>query len=132
MTPMRNSKAASGADLRYVHNIEGIERDGKEAEFDITRDLELLDKAVERFDQPVRLLVIDPLADFLGMSMNDDAKVRAALKPLRRWAKKHRIAVIIVNHMNKKSDVKNVRQRGSGTVGIPNLSRSSFFFGVDL
>jgi putative DNA primase/helicase len=129
---LRPRLEAAGADIDRCIILDGIKEGEVEREFDFTKDLPQVD-AIIQAEGKISLLIIDPLADFIpgNVSSGDDAKMRNALKPLRRWAAANKVAVLCVLHLNKKTDVKNARQRTSGTVGIPNLSRSMFFVGLD-
>ena len=49
-----------------------------------------------------KLLIIDPLMAFLGRDANSDQKVRRALAPLKQFAERNNISVLMVRHLNKR------------------------------
>ena len=66
----------------------------------------------------VRLVVIDPVGSFIGgkIDTGKDNEVRATLGPLMVLARKRRIAVLAVMHLNKTEAAK-VIYRVAGSVG---------------
>jgi hypothetical protein len=116
---LRPRLEAAGATIERCFILDGIKEGEVEREFDFTKDLPQVD-AIIQAEGKISLLIIDPLADFIpgNVGSGDDAKMRNALKPLRRWAAANKVAVLCVLHLNKKTDVKNARQRTSGTVGL--------------
>lgn len=95
---------AAGADCRRVHLISGPKPPGEEfaSAVDLSLHINKLDQLLDRFPG-AKLLVIDPVMDYLGPKCNSDkaADVRRVLGPLRSLAEKHQVAVVAMNHLRK-------------------------------
>jgi putative DNA primase/helicase len=116
-----------GADLSKVHILTTIEHeDGGLSPFSLTRDIPLLEEAIERIGG-VRLVIIDPIGSYVGgADSHNDAEVRDAVNPLFKLAEKHKLAVLLVAHLNKGSGT-NVLYRFSGSIAFAALSRMAWF-----
>ena len=79
-----------------------------------------------------RAVIIDPFMAFLSGRVNSwkDQDVRSAMRPLQEMAAKHKVAVIIVRHLNKGSGG-NAIYRGGGSIGIIGAARAGFLVEVD-
>ena len=98
--------AASGCDLQQVIFSTTVrKRDGKLEPFCVWRDVPPLDDLLAKIGN-VRLLVIDPILDFMMGIKANDCDVRYALRPLRDIARKYRIAVVMIHHLNKDQGLK--------------------------
>ncbi len=88
------------------------------------RDLGRLDAAVDRVR--AALVVIDPYQHFLPENVNPDKmiEVRRALKPLRAWASRRNIAVLIVAHPNKRQGTGGVHVHLNGSIDLAAQARS--------
>ncbi len=84
-----------------------------------------LDEALSR--TRAQLVVIDPIVAFLDASVQsgNDASVRRALTPLARLAAKHRCAVLMIRHLNKKGAGPSI-YRGGGSIGFLGACRSGW------
>jgi hypothetical protein len=71
----------------------------------------------------LKLIVIDPIMNFLGPNASGDQSVRRALAPLKALAERHGVAVVLVRHLNK-SGRGSALYRGSGSIGISAAARS--------
>jgi putative DNA primase/helicase len=80
-----------------------------------------------------RLLTIDPVAGFLPSSCNawKTQDVRRFLEPLRVFAMERRIAVVLVQHLNRRSDSADAMDRIADSAGLPQLCRSVLIWGPD-
>ena len=94
-------------------------------------DLSELVKMV-KFDPEIKLLVIDPISNYLGKAnMNREQEVRAVLMPLVLMASEYNVAVILVGHFNKMKDGDAITRQGGATAltGVPrvvwNFTKSS-------
>jgi RecA-family ATPase len=89
-----------------------------------------LDEAVAARD--ARLLVIDPITEFLdaGISLNSDVAARRALRPLKRLATRHQCAVLVLRHLNKSGRGPSI-YRGGGSIGLLGACRSDWVVGRD-
>lgn len=109
-SPEREVRArliAAGADLARVINfhcigeVDRFRHKHTTRAFRIPQDVPGLDHVLNNYE-PVKLLVIDTLADFWGGgTMRNNAEVRANLAPLVRVASRRRTAVVCVTHLNK-------------------------------
>ena len=99
--------------------------------------LNTLNTAIEQIGEdggPVKLVVIDPPSSFMdGVDDNNNSAVRAILTPLQRWAKRHRLAVILITHVNKGNGTGSVKAvaRVMGSVAWVSTPRSAFMFTDD-
>jgi hypothetical protein len=92
----------------------------------IPRDLSLIEEIACQIK--AALIVIDPIMAFLGVDANGDQKVRGALTPIKSFAEKTGIAVVLVRHLNKRGGV-HALYRGSGSIGIIAATRSALLIG---
>jgi phage N-6-adenine-methyltransferase len=74
------------------------------------------------------LLLIDPLMAFLDCAANSDQKVRRALTPLREFAERTGVAVVMVRHLTKRGG-RHALYRGGGSIGIIAATRSALLVG---
>lgn len=119
---------AAGADLARVYVCQGTtveatdEHDGRDSETVLLEHhIEQLRAALEERDD-CRLIVFDPLPDFIRGDENKSAEVRAALVPLARLAQERNVAVLAVLHQNKKSDL-TTAQRIAGSGAFAQIAR---------
>jgi len=120
--------AAAGADLSRIHVCQGtlIEDEDDEANDELAAVIlerhigELRDALDEVAD--CRLIVFDPLPDYIAADENKSAEVRAALVPLAKLAQERNVAVVAVLHQNKKNDLTTV-QRISGSGAFAQVAR---------
>ena len=79
-----------------------------------------------------QLLVLDPIMNFLHPSVNiaNDQSVRRALRPLRRLARKHRSAVLLVLHLNKSAG-RRALYRGMASIAFTAACRSVWLVAPD-
>jgi hypothetical protein len=99
---------AARADVSRVVVLEAIRQSDGEGRrcFDLTRDMEMLEKEV-RLLGDVRLVIIDPISAYMGqpgkMDTHRNTDVRSTLAPLQDLAAQLSIAVIFVSHLTKGS-----------------------------
>ncbi|MCA9312596.1 MAG: AAA family ATPase [Phycisphaerales bacterium] len=110
---------ALGADPSRIEALETIEwpdpETGEILEQCFTlRDLPRLEEAIHRVPD-CRLVIIDPISAHLGKAVDShrDADVRAVLRPLSDLARRLRVAVVAVAHLNKGSGKAMYRTNGS-------------------
>lgn len=111
---------AAGADLDRIAAIEGG--------VTIPADLGMIEQQVCQIG--AKLVIIDPLMAFFQPDANSDQKVRQALTPLKKFAERQNLAVILVRHLNK-SGGRYSLYRGSGSIGIVGATRSALLVGPD-
>jgi hypothetical protein len=89
-----------------------------------------LDEALTR--TAARLVVIDPIMAFLDSSVQaaSNQGVRRALAPLRRLARKHRCAIVMIRHL-RKSGGGPAMYRGQESIAFVAACRSAWLLGAD-
>ncbi len=119
-----------GADLERVKVCDSMQRGEQERGVDLLRDLPAIEDAI--LEHRPALLIIDPVnsAWASGKDQNDDVQVREVLSPLKRLATEHDVAIILVTHTNKRSDVSDAQDAASGARGIVGLARATYLAGV--
>jgi putative DNA primase/helicase len=98
-----------------------------------TLDVEHLDSICNQMGD-VRLITIDPIAAFLPGNVNSwkAQDVRRELEPIRQLAGDRQLAVVLVQHLNRRSDAGgDPLARIADSQGIPQLARSVLVWGPD-
>lgn len=115
-------------DLDKLHIIEGTD-DGDGYKLPFTPDdIPSLIDAME--DLPdVRMLIIDPWAEYMSENANREDEVRNALKPLQKVAVRRNITILIMCHLKKDSQDPDPINRISGNKGFTNRARSVLMVG---
>lgn len=120
--------AAAGADLSRVHICEGAATAGEDEDGDDEPAAVILERHIEELRAALdevadcRLIVFDPLPDYIAGDENNSAEVRRALVPLARLAQERNVAVLAVLHQNKKNDLTTV-QRIAGSGAFAQIAR---------
>ncbi|MEK6675136.1 MAG: AAA family ATPase [Planctomycetota bacterium] len=93
---------AHGADLSRIHALSTVkQKDGKLSPFNLSRDVPVLEKAIQQVGE-CKLIVIDPVSAYLGgVDSHKNAETRGLLGPLAELAGRHRVAVVMVTHVTK-------------------------------
>lgn len=121
---IRPRLTAAGADLARVLVCQGTAngaRDKEPTSVVIEHHIRELRLALEQRPE-CRLIVFDPLPDFIAADENNSAEVRAALMPLTKLAQDKNVAVVAVLHQNKKTDLAAV-QRIAGSMAFAQIAR---------
>ena len=122
---------AAGADLDNVHSLSGVIKndDGTRQGLALDRNIDLLRDAIHRIPD-CRLVVIDPIAAFLGsVDSHKNADVRGLLSMLAEIAQESRVAILYVSHLNKGTGGPMARITGSGAFVA--AARSAMIVGRD-
>jgi energy-coupling factor transporter ATP-binding protein EcfA2 len=92
---------AAGADLDRVFRIDVVTEDGFDGLLTLPSDISSLFEVVAR--SGAAMLLLDPLISRLSAHLDShkDAEVRIALEPLTAFAKRARISVLGIIHVNK-------------------------------
>jgi putative DNA primase/helicase len=116
---------AAGAELSRVHVCQGTmagdDDDTQPAAVILEHHIGQLRAALDDVAD-CRLIVFDPLPDYIAGDENNSAEVRAALVPLARLAQERNVAVVAVLHQNKKNDLTTV-QRIAGSGAFAQIAR---------
>ena len=119
---------AAGADLERIHVCQGTLSEGEEDEAKDDLAAVILERHIDQLRNALedvadcRLIVFDPLPDYIAADENKSAEVRAALVPLARLAQEKNVAVVAVLHQNKKTDLSTV-QRIAGSGAFAQIAR---------
>lgn len=125
---------AAGADCSKVYRLFGssVGTDGSQKERHIAFDTDLHN--LERFfleHRAIRFLVVDPISSYLGeASMVKETDVRRVLIPLAELAARLEITVLLIAHLNKRSDV-SALHKIMGAVAISGVARAAWMFAED-
>ena len=123
---------AAGANLDRIEFPEAVrpaKMENREIRLDF--DIPALDLALAA-NPNIRLIIIDPISNYLGdVNMMAEQEVRSLLIPLKRLAEKYNIAVIIVMHLNKKSELDAISRVG-GAMAFIGVARCSWLFVRDV
>jgi putative DNA primase/helicase len=118
---------AAAADLTKVHIVEGVTRKGSEVSFfQLDRDIAELQNTTAALGD-VRLIIIDPPAAYLGPNVDTykETDVRRVLAPIAKLAQDTGALVLLVVHLNKRSDA-SPQQRISGSTAWLAVPRVAF------
>jgi AAA domain len=122
---------AAGGDTDRIFALSTvIEAKGGERVISLTKDLILIERAIERVG--AGLVVVDPLMAFLSEKTDShkDQDIRRVLAPMATLAERTRAAILIVRHLNKASGG-NTLYRGGGSIGIIGAARSGLVVAED-
>jgi hypothetical protein len=80
----------------------------------------------------VALISIDPVSAFFAGKTDSwkSQDVRRALEPIRLLAQERQLAVILIQHLNRRSDTNDALARIADSQGIPALARSVLIWGA--
>jgi putative DNA primase/helicase len=119
---------AAGADMKRIHFPEGVVRpNDSDSEVRLDLDLPALDAYLDK-NPAIKLIVIDPITNYLGeVHMVAEQEARSILIPLKRLAAKRMIAVVMVMHLNKKSEQDAISRVG-GAMAFIGVARCSWMF----
>ncbi len=120
---------AAGADTERIVALPMV-ADNRGERLPTIADVEAIEEAVENVD--ARLVVIDPLAAYLGDGVNAhrDHDVRSALAGLAELADRLAFAVLLIRHLNK-TPGGNPLYRGGGSIGLIAAARSGLLVAPD-
>jgi putative DNA primase/helicase len=119
---------AARADMSKIHFLDAVIRPANpDTDVRLDWDLPAIEAKLETHPN-VRLVVIDPISNYLGgVSMVAEQETRSILIPLKKIAARHNIAVVVVMHLNKKSELEAISRVG-GAMAFTGVARSSWMF----
>ena len=112
---------AAGADMNRVHYINCVvAADGKKSNlYNLTKDFNVLVKAVMKIGPNLKLIIIDPISGFMeGKNENKNAEVREYLNPLAELARSCDLSIIGISHMNKNQLTQSASYRVLGSIAF--------------
>jgi hypothetical protein len=120
---------ASEAALSKIYLLESVIRPGDpDTEVRLDTDVFTIDAMLEK-NPKIRLVIIDPISNYLGnasMIAEQEAR-RSVLIPLKQMAARRNVAVIMVMHLNKKSELDAIGRVG-GAMAFIGVARCSWMF----
>ena len=128
---IRPRSDAAGADIDKILVLEGArDKRGRIRIINLTRDIHRLEDILKK-DKSYRLLVIDPLSDYVGrIDQHSYGDVRWALNPLLVLARKYHVAVVGIMHCNKNTSLQ-VLYRIMGSMGFMAMAGSVWLIAKD-
>jgi RecA-family ATPase len=118
---------AAGADIAKVHLVEGVAREGEQVDhFQLDTDVAALRAKTEEIGD-VKLIIIDPPSAYLGPKVDayKESDVRRILAPLGQLANDTGALVLLVVHLNKRTDG-GAQQRFGGSTAWIAAPRAAF------
>lgn len=118
---------AAGADITKVYIVQGMAREGAPADlFQLDTDIAALRAKAEEIGD-VKLIIIDPPSAYLGPKVDayKESDVRRVLAPLSQLAQETGALVLLVVHLNKRSDG-GAQQRFGGSTAWIAAPRAAF------
>jgi putative DNA primase/helicase len=113
--------------------LEAVHADLERVEIapDVTLDAERLAVMCDELGD-VKLITVDPIQAYLPSSVNSwkGQDVRLALEPARQIAADRKVAIALIQHLNRRSDGDPLA-RIADSQGVPQLARSVMIWGPD-
>ena len=126
---------AAGADCSRVHIIESIKEtvtDGSTTHrmFSFKQDITALDECLSSFPD-CKLVIVDPVSAYMdGTDGNSNTDIRGLFAPLAALAMKYKVAVVLIQHLNKSGGT-NALYRPIGSIAFIGAARSAFIVTKD-
>lgn len=128
---------AAGADCARIHVVEAIQEEVTDAEsestqhmFSFKRDIATLGDLLSSLPN-CRLVIIDPISAYLDSAdSNNNSDIRGLLAPLSELASKHKVAIVLVSHLNKNSGG-NASYRVMGSLAFTAAVRTAYIVTKD-
>jgi len=123
---------AAGAILNKVHIVQGVAKEDEEIEpFQLDYDVASLRSRAEQLGD-VRLIIIDPPNAYISGKSNThkDSDVRKLLSPLQSLAIDTGALILLVVHLNKRSDA-NAQQKFNGSTAWIAVCRVAYIVAED-
>lgn len=127
---------AMEADCTRIHIIESIkeesdiENEPTQRMFSFKRDITTLSDLLSHLPN-CNLVIIDPISAYLDSTdSNNNSDIRGLLAPLAELASKHKVAIVLISHLNKNSGG-NASYRVMGSLAFTAAVRSAFIVTKD-
>jgi putative DNA primase/helicase len=121
----------AGADRSMIRHCSGAAVRGRDYDDPVRleNDIGLLRAALDDFPE-CKLIVFDPLTDYIDGDHNSGGEVRAAVMPLVKLAQERKVAVLAVCHQTKKNELGAVL-RIAGSTAFSQIARVIIAVGED-
>ncbi len=121
----------AGADRSMIRHCSGAAVRGRDYDDPVRleHDIGLLRAALDEFPE-CKLIVFDPLTDYIDGDHNSGGEVRAAVMPLVKLAQERKVAVLAVCHQTKKNELGAVL-RIAGSTAFSQIARLIIAVGED-
>jgi len=118
------------ADCERVYLLEAVRLGDEDRPAVLPHDLDLVANHVRAWG--IALVIVDPLFAYLSddYDAHKDQSIRQALRRLALFARKFKVAVLVVRHLNKLSGGPAL-YRGGGSIGIVGQARAAWVVGTD-
>lgn len=126
---------AAEADCKRIHILHAIRDADEEGNpiqrmFSFKRDLSVLEEFLPTLPD-CRLLIIDPISAYLdGTDSHKNTDVRGLLAPLAELASRNKVAIVLVQHLNK-SNGGSAMYRAIGSVAFVAAARAAYIVTKD-
>jgi putative DNA primase/helicase len=126
---------AAEADCDRIHIMEAIREENTEGVhtermFSLERDIEALEEKLSEI-KDCRLIIIDPISAYLGKAdSNKNSDIRGLLAPLSKLAEKHKVAIVVVSHLNKNTKESSI-YRTTGSLAFIAAVRTAYIVTKD-
>lgn len=127
---------AVGADCKRIHILQCVRHvnpDGSPAQhmFSLKHDLAALEETLSSLPE-CKLVMIDPISAYLDdTDSHRNAAIRGLLAPLSALAAKRKIAVVVIDHLNKNSRESNMLYRPGGSLAFVAAARAAYLVTLD-
>lgn len=127
---------AADADVTRIELLQAVSvqwdanEPGREKSVSLKTDLQVIEGLLK--DRPdCRLIIIDPLSAHIGeIDSHKNADVRSVLSPLGELASRYGVAVVAVEHLNKRQGTSAIH-RLQGSIGIVGAARAAWLVDRD-
>lgn len=126
---------AADANCNRIHVLQAIYEESEEGKatqrtFSLQRDLPVVEELLNSLND-CRLVVIDPISAYLdGAESHNNTDVRGMLAPLADLANRHKVTVLMVQHMNK-NNAGSAMYRAMGSIAFVAAARSAYLVTKD-
>lgn len=118
---------AAEANKCSIHLIEGVARESDQSDwFQLDQDIEHLESKIKELGN-VKVIIIDPPSAYLGAKTDSykESDVRRVLAPLAGIAQRHDILILLVVHLNKRTEG-SAQHRIGGSTAWTAVPRAAF------
>ena len=112
------------ADVTRIHNLDAVQCDGTDVALNLDEHLSMVERWL-RAHPDVRIVVLDPLAAFLGkINAHRNDEVRALLKKVNDRAAKLGVTFLMIDHLAKPTGDRKAVHRGIASIAFTAAPRA--------